>query len=67
MVARDMLRAKVPLQDIQDALGHASPATTQIYTKQIGGQRSAHEDALISVRGGATPTTPQDLQSAPTE
>jgi integrase len=51
MVARDMLRAKIPLQDIQDALGHASPATTQIYTKQIGGQRNAHESALLTVRG----------------
>jgi len=51
MVARDMLRANIPLQDIQDAMGHASPATTQVYTKQIGSQRSAHEDALLSVRG----------------
>jgi integrase len=51
MVARDMLRANVPLQDIQDAMGHASPATTQVYTKQIGSQRSAHEDALRKVRG----------------
>lgn len=67
MVARDMLRAKVPLQDIQDALGHASPATTQIYTKQIGGQRSAHEDALISVRGQPTKPPPEDHLAPATE
>lgn len=58
MVARDMLRANIPLQDIQDAMGHASPATTQVYTKQIGSQRSAHEDALLSVRGQSPRTAP---------
>lgn len=67
MVARDMLRANIPLQDIQDAMGHASPATTQIYTKQIGAQRHAFEDALLSVRGELPKASPPPAPPAPEE
>lgn len=61
MVARDMMRAGVPMDQIQEALGHSSLNTTQIYTKRLGTQRPSHEDALIAVRSGSSKTdTPQD-------
>jgi integrase len=53
MVARDLDRGGVRLQDIQAFLGHVSPNTTQIYLGRISKVTSAHEDVLTKLRGVA--------------
>lgn len=53
MVARDLDRAGLRLQDIQEFLGHASPMTTQVYLNRLSGPTSAHTDALMRVREAA--------------
>lgn len=53
MSARDLDKAGVRLQDIQDFLGHASPNTTQIYLDRLGKTAPAHTDALLRVRAAA--------------
>lgn len=53
MAARQLNEGGARLQDIQRFLGHASPATTQIYLGQLSGPRSAHTDILERVRAEA--------------
>jgi integrase len=53
MAARDLDRAGLPLQDIQSFLGHANPATTQVYLDRLSGPASAHTDVLMRVREAA--------------
>ena len=50
MVARDLNKAGVPLQDIQEFLGHSSPVTTQIYIERLSGPVPSHEATLKEVR-----------------
>lgn len=50
MTARDLDRAGIRLQDIQDFLGHASPNTTQIYLDRLGKTAPAHTEALMRIR-----------------
>lgn len=53
MAARQLDEGGARLQDIQRFLGHASPATTQVYLGQLSGPRSAHTDILQRVRDEA--------------
>lgn len=53
MAARDLDRAGVRLQDIQDFLGHKSPTTTSIYTHRLNKIGPALEDVLTKVRAEA--------------
>jgi len=53
MAARDLDKAGVRLQDIQEFLGHANPNTTAVYLQKIGNVAKAHEDVLIRVRDAA--------------
>lgn len=53
MAARDLDRAGVRLQDIQDFLGHATPNTTQIYLNRLSGPTKAHEEVLRKLRDEA--------------
>lgn len=50
MVARDLSRAGVPIQEIQEFLGHSSPVTTQIYIERLSGPVPSHEATLKKVR-----------------
>lgn len=50
MAARDLDRAGLRLQDIQDFLGHASPNTTQLYLNRLSGPSKAHEEVLVKIR-----------------
>lgn len=53
MSARDLDKAGVRLQDIQEFLGHLNPNTTAVYLQKIGGPAPAHEEKLISIRDAA--------------
>lgn len=50
MVARDLDKGGLPLQDIQEFLGHLSANTTQIYINRLGRVAPAHSDVLERVR-----------------
>ena len=50
MVARDLDRGGLPLQDIQEVLGHLSANTTQIYINRLGRVAPSHSDVLERVR-----------------
>jgi integrase len=62
MVARDLDRAGLPLQDIQEMLGHLSANTTQIYIGRIGRVAPAHTEALERVRALALEEARHDLR-----
>jgi integrase len=53
MAARDLDRAGVRLQDIQDFLGHMNPNTTAVYIKKLSGPAQAHEEKFMKVREAA--------------
>jgi site-specific recombinase XerD len=54
LAARSLDEAGVRLQDIQEFLAHASPVTTQIYTRKLAGPTSAHTEVLLEARAKAT-------------
>lgn len=53
MFARDLDKGGVPLQDIQEALGHLTPNTTAIYLGRLGRVAPSHVELLDRVRSEA--------------
>lgn len=60
MVARDLDRGGLPLQDIQEFLGHLSANTTQIYINRLGRVAPSHSDILDRVRAQAAQEASED-------
>lgn len=53
MAARDLDKAGMRLQDIQEFLGHANPNTTAVYLQKLAGPAKSHEGDLLRVRAAA--------------
>jgi integrase/recombinase XerC len=51
-VAMDLAREGVPIQDIQDRLGHAAIQSTQIYTEMFDAERIARDMRLDEILEG---------------
>ena len=62
MFARDLDKGGIPLQDIQEALGHLNPNTTSIYLGRLGRVAPSHADLLDQVRSAATQEVLQTIQ-----